>query len=135
MTLIGEHIQLPSQAKIPITFQGILSSFNGYDVLQTADYIQLSAESYLRWVFKSHAWETPAKRESLLTAQPKSPLTNEEAKITYTVQPDQEKAPLNMPNLRLMLDMDIATSLVRFSMLLFCVTWISLLPSPHWRNS
>ena len=59
MTLIGERIQLPSKAKIPITFQGILSSFNGYDVLQTADYIQLSAESNLRQVFKSHAWEKP----------------------------------------------------------------------------
>jgi hypothetical protein len=54
MTLIGEHIQLLSEVKIPITFQGVLTSFNGYDDIQTADYIQLSAESYLRRVFKSH---------------------------------------------------------------------------------
>jgi hypothetical protein len=58
-------------------------SFNSYDVIQTADYIQLSAESYLRRVFKSHAWETPGKHESSLTSQPKSPLTNEEAKVLY----------------------------------------------------
>ena len=56
MTLIGERIQLPSEAKIPITFQGVLTSFNGYDVIQTADYIQLSAELYLQRVFNSHAW-------------------------------------------------------------------------------
>ena len=85
--LIGECVQLPSEAKIPITFQGILSSFNGYDVLQTADYIQLSAESYLRRVFKGHDWEKPAKRESSLTAQPKSPLTDKEAKLLYDVKP------------------------------------------------
>jgi hypothetical protein len=87
MTLIGERIQLPSEAKIPIMFQGVLTSFNGYDIIQTADYIQLSAESYLRRVFKSHAWETPGKHESSLTSQPKSPLRNEEAKVLYPVKP------------------------------------------------
>jgi hypothetical protein len=87
MMLIGERIQLPSEMKIPITFQGVLTSFNGYDVIQTAKYIQLSAESYLRQVFKSHMWEKPAKRESSITAQPKFPLTNDEAKLLYTVTP------------------------------------------------
>ena len=84
---LEERVQLPSEAKIPIMFQGILSSFNGYDVCQTADYIKLSAESYLRRVFKGHDWETPAKRESSLTAKPKSPLTNDEAKLLYDVKP------------------------------------------------
>jgi hypothetical protein len=55
MRLIGECIQPPSKTVIPSTFQGIITSFNGYDVIQMADYIQLSAESYLRCVFKSHA--------------------------------------------------------------------------------
>ena len=85
--LIGERVQLPSEAKIPIMFQGILSSFNGYDVHQTADYIELSVESYLRRVFKGHDWETPAKRESSLTAKPKSPLTNDETTLLYDVEP------------------------------------------------
>jgi hypothetical protein len=47
MTLIGKRIRLPSEPKIPITFQGVLPSFNGYNVIQTADYIQLSSESHL----------------------------------------------------------------------------------------
>ena len=85
--LIGERVQLPSETKIPIMFQGIISSFNGYDVYQTADYIKLSAESYLRRVFKGHDWEIPAKRESSLTSKPKSPLTNDEAKLLYDVEP------------------------------------------------
>ena len=46
MPLISEHIQLPSEMKIPIIYQGVLTSFNGHDVIQTADYIQLSAESF-----------------------------------------------------------------------------------------
>ena len=89
--LIGERVQLPSEAKIPITFRGILSSFNGCDVYQTADYIQLSAELYLRCVFKGHDWEKPTKRESSLTAKPKSPLTNEEAKLLYDVKPGSKE--------------------------------------------
>ena len=35
--------------------------------------------------------KSPAKHESSLTAQPKSPLTNEEAKILYTLQPGPEE--------------------------------------------
>jgi hypothetical protein len=34
MTLIGKCIWLPSKTVIPITFQDVLTSFNGYDVLQ-----------------------------------------------------------------------------------------------------
>ena len=131
---IMTRIQLPSEAKISITFQGILSSFNGYNVLQTADYIQLSAESYLRRVFKSHAWEKPAKRESSLTAQPKSPLTNEEAKILYTVQPGPKEGSPEHAKLAHDVGYGHRTSWVRFSMHLFCVAWISLLSLPHWRN-
>jgi hypothetical protein len=47
MTLIGKRIQPTSEVKIPITFQGVLTSFNGHDVIQTADCIQLSTESHL----------------------------------------------------------------------------------------
>jgi hypothetical protein len=87
MTVIGECIWLPCETVIPITFQGLLTSHNGYDVLQTADYIKISVKSYLRRVFKIHAWETPFKRESSLTAKPRSPLSDEEAKWLYSVAP------------------------------------------------
>ena len=70
ITAIGDKLKLPSEAKIPIEFQGILSSFNGYDILQTAEYTRLSAESYLRRVLKGHGWETPSSRESEPGAKP-----------------------------------------------------------------
>jgi hypothetical protein len=38
-------------------------------------------------MLKNHAWEKPNKRESLLTAKPKSPLSDEEAKLLYYVAP------------------------------------------------
>ena len=78
---IGERIKLPKETAIPVTFEGVMSSFNGYDVLQTRDYNKLSAESYLTRVLKSHGWDTPAKNES--SANPKSPMCDREAKELY----------------------------------------------------
>ena len=86
-THIGKHIHLPSDAVIPIAFQGIITSYNRCDVLQTTDYIKISSESYLQRVLKSHAWEMPSKCESLLTSMPRSPLSDDKAKLLCSVAP------------------------------------------------
>ena len=80
---IGERLQLPSEVELPIEFQGVLTSFNGYDILQTADYTKLSAESYLCCVLKGHGWETPGSKESQPGAKPKSPLNDTKVKVLY----------------------------------------------------
>jgi len=49
-----------------------VDSFGGYDVLQTRDYIKLSAESYIRRLLKAHGWDNPSPRES--SNKPKPPL-------------------------------------------------------------
>jgi hypothetical protein len=64
-----------------------MSSYNRHDISQTRDYIRLSAKSYLHRVLKNHGWEMPNKHESLSTAKPKSPLTDEECKVLYSVVP------------------------------------------------
>jgi hypothetical protein len=84
---IGKHIRLPSESVAPIDFQGVLTTHNGHDVSQTSECIHLSPKPCLWHVLKNHAWEKPDKCESLLTAKPKSPLSNEEAKLMCSVAP------------------------------------------------
>jgi hypothetical protein len=51
-------------AKFDIRDDGLLTKFNGIDVLQTRDYVQLSCSSYLHRVLQAHSWEKPSNRET-----------------------------------------------------------------------
>ena len=69
---IGDKLTLHNESDAPFEFLGLVDSFDGYDVLQTRDYIKLSAESYIRRLLKAHGWENPSPRED--TRKPKPPL-------------------------------------------------------------
>jgi len=69
---IGTKLALHNEAEAPFEYLGLLDSFDGYDVLQTRDYIKLSAESYIRRLLKAHGWDNPSQRES--SNKTKSPL-------------------------------------------------------------
>jgi len=61
---IGTKLTLHNEAEAPFEHLGLVVSFDGYDVLQTRDYIKLSAESYIRRLLKAHGWDNPSPRES-----------------------------------------------------------------------
>jgi len=69
---IGTKLTLHNQAKAPFEYLGLVNSFDGYDVLQTRDYIKLSAESYIQRLLKAHGWDNPSPRKS--SNKPKPPL-------------------------------------------------------------
>ena len=69
---IGAALKLDGEASAPFEYLGKVDMYNGYDVLQTADYIKISASSYLRRLLKSHHWETPGAHEH--STKPKPPL-------------------------------------------------------------
>jgi len=46
-TDIGTKLALHNEAEAPFEHLGLVDSFDGYDALQTRDYIKLSAESYI----------------------------------------------------------------------------------------
>jgi len=61
---IGAKLTLHNEAEAPFEYLSLVDSFDGYDVLQTRDYIKLSAESYIRRLLKAHGWDNPLPRES-----------------------------------------------------------------------
>ena len=68
---IGAKLTLHNEAEAPFEYLGLVDSFDGYDVLQTCDYIKLSVESYIRRLLKAHGWDNPSPRES--SNKPKPP--------------------------------------------------------------
>jgi len=68
---IGAKLTLHNEAAAPFEYLGLVDSFDGYDVLQTRDYIKLSAESYIRRLLKAHGWDNPSPCES--SNKPKPP--------------------------------------------------------------
>jgi len=69
---IGTKLTLRNEAEAPFEYLGLVDSFDGYDVLQTRDYIKLSTESYIRHLLKAHGRDNPSPRES--SNKPKPPL-------------------------------------------------------------
>jgi len=69
---IGTKLTLHNEVEAPFEYLGLVDSFDGYDTLQTCDYIKLSAESYIRRLLKAHGWDNPSPRE--LSNKPKPPL-------------------------------------------------------------
>ena len=69
---IGTKLTLHNEAEASFECLGLVDSFDGYDVLQTCDYIKLSAESCIRPLLKAHGCANPSPRES--SNKPKPPL-------------------------------------------------------------
>jgi hypothetical protein len=47
---------LDSQLLVPMKRQGLLSHYNGIDIIQTRDYVTLHVGSYLRKIIANHGW-------------------------------------------------------------------------------
>ena len=55
--LIGKKFQLPLEDSPPIDYFGPLEDFNGIDVNQHKEYIEISCPDYIDRVIRSHGWE------------------------------------------------------------------------------
>ena len=67
---IGTKIQFPTKVEqgiIPFKFLGVVKDYNGVDITQTPDYIEMSCKNYIKRLLKSHGWDTTSKLESVLT--------------------------------------------------------------------
>jgi hypothetical protein len=62
-----------SEDKIDLRDKGILESFNGVDVKQTRDYIQITCESYIDKFLRHYGWSAASANES--SEKPIEPLT------------------------------------------------------------
>ena len=62
-TNIGRQLQLPGENTPPFEQQGIISSFNGVNILQTRHYTKISCPSYIHRMLAAHHWATPSLAE------------------------------------------------------------------------
>ena len=92
--LIGERLKVSTEKDVPFVNQGLLSEYNGHDVLQTRDYIKLSATSYIRRLLKGHHWEKPSKQEASTNSKPRPPIHKDDiAEMYYTPRGPPEGTP------------------------------------------
>ena len=63
---IGVKIQFLSEKEANIIlfkFLEVVKDYNGVDVKQTLDYIEMLCKSYLLWLLKSHGWDTMSSKQ------------------------------------------------------------------------
>ena len=71
-SIIGKKLQLPKESEPPFKNLGLATSYNGVDVKQTQQYIEISCEDYIDRVARSHGWTETDPNE--LTSRPTAPL-------------------------------------------------------------
>jgi hypothetical protein len=90
---IGKALQLPGEPTPPFEQLGLVSAFNGVDLVQTRDYIKLTSETYIRCLLAAHHWETQTQQESTLGSRPKEPLNPADISALYTTIGAAESTP------------------------------------------
>ena len=63
--IIGERLQLAHETKPPFEYFGLLTEYNGVDVVQTRDTITLKCSRYIQRVLRTHSWTVPDTKDPL----------------------------------------------------------------------
>ena len=88
--ILGQLLKLPSKDKVPFKYLGQVDDFNGVDIIQSKQYIEILCQKYIDRVLKSHGWETQSKNEqtlainSLTTEKPISLIPSDANEKIYT---------------------------------------------------
>ena len=64
---IGKKIQFPSEVEqgiVPFEFIGIVKDYNGVDITQTPDYMEMLCKNYIARHLQYHGWDTKLKLDS-----------------------------------------------------------------------
>jgi hypothetical protein len=70
----GKALMLHGEPAPPFEQLGLVTSFNGVDMLQTCDYLKLNSESYIGRLLAAHHWETPTQQESAIGSRITKPI-------------------------------------------------------------
>ena len=65
---IGSKIQFSSEEEIgviPFEFLGVFKDYNGVDIAQTPDYIEMNCSSYISRLLNTHGWGISPQEEVL----------------------------------------------------------------------
>ena len=61
--ILGSHLKLPTETKVPFKYMGPIDDFNGINIVQSQEHIELSCSKYIKRVLISHGWATGSKDE------------------------------------------------------------------------
>ena len=82
--IIGHALKLPGESTVPFVKQGVVSKYNGIDVLQSRDYTKLSCETYIEKLLVAHGWDTPHKSDGCVLSKHFEPLPQNLIPQLYT---------------------------------------------------
>ena len=64
-------MKLPNEPVVPFAYSGLVPDFNGIDVTQTLDYIEINCPGYIDRILRTHGWtETKNMQLSVITSNP-----------------------------------------------------------------
>ena len=59
--IIDHILRLEKEPCEPLSYLGLVSIFNGVDIEQSSEYIQILYSEYIDRVLRTHKWDTPAQ--------------------------------------------------------------------------
>ena len=78
--IIGRKLQLSLEDEPPLEYFCLIKDFNGININQTQEYIQVNCPDYIDRVLKSHKWDTTQD----IGTRPLAPLPEEAVHKMYT---------------------------------------------------
>ena len=79
---IGKQLQLPAEKSIPFKYIGKASDYNGIDIDERREYVELNCHNYIDRMLISHGWNKPAVHEN--SKRPGSPIPDDVISTIYT---------------------------------------------------
>ena len=83
----GGSLQLTGESDKPFSYLGLVEYFNGIDIEQSREYIQISCQNYIDRVIRSHHWNG---QSSKFPDKPPSPLPPDSLKKLFGHSGTQE---------------------------------------------
>ena len=84
---MGDALQIPSELDKTFTYLGLVTDFNGIDIENSRDYIQIYFHNYIDKVMIYHCWDV---YKSKVPAKPPSPIPPDSVKELFSYSRSKE---------------------------------------------
>ena len=72
--IIGKLLHIPTESSVPFVEEGIVTKFNGVDILQTRKYNKIHCSTYIDRLLHDHNWHEPSPNARSVMKRPTEPL-------------------------------------------------------------
>ena len=78
--IIGKPMHFSKEDKPLFTYLGLIKDFNGIDIEQANNHVQISCKNYINWLCISHGWKTLPNN---LPSHPTAPIPEDSIQLIY----------------------------------------------------